>query len=320
MTFMLESSCARTPQAAQQAKPTRKIALAACFAIALMALVLGTMWAKPAQASTYRFPDVDSSHWVVTEGWLDYVVDNGIMQGYGDTGLFGPDNNLTRAEFAMMLWRAAGCPAAGDPGFSDVSSGDWFYEAVSWCKASGVVTGYGGTDLFKPNRAINRAELATMAYRFASYMGADMSADPTAFNGTADGALLDPQRGGTEYSYAYEYLIWTCDTGVLRGSIDQGQRWLDVDKGATRAQAAKVITVLLRDVIYQEGTYTVTFESNGGTAVEAQVVTSGNKATRVYPTRDGYTFQGWFVDPELTVEYSFASDVTSNMTLYAKWA
>lgn len=63
--------------------------------------------------------------------------------------------------------------------------------------------------------------------------------------------------------------------------------------------------------------YTVTFDSNGGSAVSSQSVISGNKATvPTKPTRSGYTFKGWYLN---TVSYNFNNSVTKNITLVAKW-
>lgn len=67
-------------------------------------------------------------------------------------------------------------------------------------------------------------------------------------------------------------------------------------------------------------TFTVTFESNGGSAVEDQTVLEGDKVEKPEdPTKEGYTFGGWYVDEELTAEYDFDVAVTSDITLYAKW-
>ena len=57
--------------------------------------------------------------------------------------------------------------------------------------------------------------------------------------------------------------------------------------------------------------YTVTFESNGGTEVPATGVNHGDTVTRpTPPTREGYTFTGWFTDEELENEYDFSTEVT----------
>ena len=70
-------------------------------------------------------------------------------------------------------------------------------------------------------------------------------------------------------------------------------------------------------------TFKVTFESNGGSTVEAVSVKKGEKVTKpTDPTKDGYNFDGWFKEESLTTEseWKFQTDVvTANITLYAKW-
>ncbi|MEE1253465.1 MAG: InlB B-repeat-containing protein [Paludibacteraceae bacterium] len=68
-------------------------------------------------------------------------------------------------------------------------------------------------------------------------------------------------------------------------------------------------------------TYTVTFNANGhGTAPAQQTITSGGKATTpATPTAPGYTFGGWYKEAGCTNAYDFNTEVTSDITLYAKW-
>lgn len=67
--------------------------------------------------------------------------------------------------------------------------------------------------------------------------------------------------------------------------------------------------------------FTVTFVSNGGTAVPGQQVTAGQPAARPpAPTRRGYTFTGWYTDTGCTIGYVFTALVTNNISLYAGWA
>ena len=69
-----------------------------------------------------------------------------------------------------------------------------------------------------------------------------------------------------------------------------------------------------------EETFTVTFDSNGGSSVNAQTVESGKTVAKpADPTRDGYDFEGWFTDEDLTIEYDFDTPVTADITLYAAW-
>ncbi|MBY4797534.1 InlB B-repeat-containing protein [Collinsella sp. AGMB00827] len=67
-------------------------------------------------------------------------------------------------------------------------------------------------------------------------------------------------------------------------------------------------------------TYTVTFEVNGGTAVEAQTVEEGKLAQEpAAPTKADHTFAGWFKDAELKTPFDFKAPITADTTIYAKW-
>ncbi|MBQ9382673.1 MAG: InlB B-repeat-containing protein, partial [Ruminiclostridium sp.] len=68
---------------------------------------------------------------------------------------------------------------------------------------------------------------------------------------------------------------------------------------------------------WQINTYTVTFDSNGGSAVEAQKVEYKKTATKpADPTRKGIAFLGWQLDGK---DYDFAAPVTADITLVANW-
>lgn len=68
-------------------------------------------------------------------------------------------------------------------------------------------------------------------------------------------------------------------------------------------------------------TYTVTFDSQGGSAVTAQTgIAAGAKAIRpADPTRSGYTFSNWYTNSACTSVYDFNTEVNSSFTLYAGW-
>ncbi|WP_179216003.1 InlB B-repeat-containing protein, partial [Paenibacillus sp. MY03] len=71
---------------------------------------------------------------------------------------------------------------------------------------------------------------------------------------------------------------------------------------------------------FAPSTHEVSFESNGGSAVEAATVEHGDTVEAPEtPTRTGYAFGGWYTDEELTEPYVFTTAVTGNVTLYAKW-
>ena len=66
--------------------------------------------------------------------------------------------------------------------------------------------------------------------------------------------------------------------------------------------------------------YTVKFDTNGGSTITSKTVTRNSAVTEpTAPTKEGYTFNGWYTNEELTTAYDFDSKVTKNITLYAKW-
>jgi len=67
-------------------------------------------------------------------------------------------------------------------------------------------------------------------------------------------------------------------------------------------------------------TFTIRFESNGGSTVNSQRVYYGSRATRPNdPTKEGYTFAGWYIDAGFTMPFDFNTPITRDITLYAKW-
>ena len=63
----------------------------------------------------------------------------------------------------------------------------------------------------------------------------------------------------------------------------------------------------------------VSFETGEGSKVDFQTTADGKLVKPADPTRDGYTFRGWFTDEACTQAYDFSTPVTADLTLYAKW-
>ena len=68
-------------------------------------------------------------------------------------------------------------------------------------------------------------------------------------------------------------------------------------------------------------TYTVTFNTQGGSTVDSQSVKEGEKATRpaVDPTLTGSTFDDWYTDDTFTTVFDFDTPITGDTTIYANW-
>ena len=66
--------------------------------------------------------------------------------------------------------------------------------------------------------------------------------------------------------------------------------------------------------------YKVTFDTMGGSAVAAQTVAENKTVTKPKdPTKDGYTFTGWYADSECKTAFDFKTAITADITLYAGW-
>jgi hypothetical protein len=89
------------------------------------------------------------------------------MVGY-DTGDFGPENSLTRAEVAMIFYRLlADKNVAVTRHFADVEDGWWYAQAINVLASLDVVRGY-DNGLYGPSDPVTRAEFIAIATRFSS--------------------------------------------------------------------------------------------------------------------------------------------------------
>ena len=99
---------------------------------------------------------------------------------------------------------------------------------------------------------------------------------------------------------------------------DYGSHYPTNDAGTK--QNIKIEKNLTIDVKYDLDNHTLTFETNGGSAIDPVTVRHGNAVARpADPTKDKYTFIGWYVDPEFSAEYDFATVLEADKTIYAKF-
>lgn len=99
---------------------------------------------------------------------------------------------------------------------------------------------------------------------------------------------------------------------------DYGSHYPTNDAGTK--QNIKIEKNLTIDVKYDLDNHTLTFETNGGSAIDPVTVRHGNAVARpTDPTKDKYTFIGWYADPEFTEEYDFATVLEADKTIYAKF-
>lgn len=93
-----------------------------------------------------------------------WAYENGITTGTSATA-FSPNDTVTRAQVVTFLCRALGGSAgSGTNPFSDVASGDYFYDAVLWAVGRGVTTGVTASS-FAPGQTCTRAQIVTFLSR-----------------------------------------------------------------------------------------------------------------------------------------------------------
>lgn len=197
------------------------------MAAGLAVLMLGTGMQTQAATAPATYYDVVMGHWYYDS--VMYVSGQDIMTGMKD-GYFGVSESLARAQFAVILYRMAGEPeVAYDTRFTDVSEDAWFADAVIWANNNEIVTGYTDTSSFGPSDFITREQMAVMMYRYARYMGEDIS-DLAELELYPDAAQVSP--------YAKEGMQWAVERGLISG--DNGK--LNPGAYTNRAASATIIT------------------------------------------------------------------------------
>lgn len=136
---------------------------------AMMAQVLWNLEGNPEASAAAEYGDVASDAWY--HDAVQWATAEGIVDGYG--GVYGPEDDITREQMALMLYRYArymGCGTAQGGmeirEFSDYEAiSDWALEAMTWAVNAGVLNGRGGGVLDPAGHAI-RAEAAQILMNF----------------------------------------------------------------------------------------------------------------------------------------------------------
>ena len=171
----------------------------------------------------FPFVDVPETAWY--RGNVEYVWQHELMVGVS-ADKFAPDATMTRAMFALVLYRIAGEPSVEGMRvpFTDISSRHWAYDAVVWAYNKGVTDGVSTTE-FAPDANITRAQLVTMLFRYEK-------ASPA-----ASGALNFTDASSIA-SWARDAVLWAYLSGIVSGYPDGS---FGPDRTATRAEMAAIL-------------------------------------------------------------------------------
>ena len=176
---------------------------------------------------TWPFTDVtEGDDWFYDA--VAYVYENGIMAGTDET-TFEPFLELDRAMAAQLFYNLEGQPTVtGDSTFTDVTSGHWAVDAITWAAQNDIVAGIGG-GLYDPDSNVTREQFAVMLYKYARFKGYDL---------TATGDLTQFPDADAISSWAETALSWANGKGLINGH-ENGT--IDPKGSTIRAQAASIM-------------------------------------------------------------------------------
>ena len=167
--------------------------------------------------STVGFIDITTADYFYEP--VLWMADEDITEGVAENE-FGPDLEVTRAQFAAFVHRFAGEPVPIEPnGFNDVPDGAWFDAPVSWMKENGITTGTSPTT-YSPGMSVTRGQLATFLYRLAGKPSVESSEQ---FDDVPPG------------QYFTDAVAWMVTFGITNGT---GPTTFSPDELVTRGQIA----------------------------------------------------------------------------------
>lgn len=265
------------------------------------------------------------------KAYTDYALDNNIFQydvnDYSKTA--------TRAEFASILVNAL--PAAAledinkvaDNAIPDVKNTDAYSFAVYKFYRAGIMIGNDEVGSFAPDSEIKRSEVAAISARmvdkslrksvqlgkeYTISFDMDGKGQQVPSQTVVEGYTVEKPTDPTKSSYIFKGW-YTQKTGgsaydfsaPVYSDITLYARWqIRVTSSGSSSS--------------NNQTYTVSFDSNGGSSVTSQSVKKGKTAVMpANPQKDEMVFAGWYLDQEFNTLYDFSSPVSKKITLYAKW-
>lgn len=266
----------------KQKKNARKVA-----ATTLSAALAASAIVPAAVSADSGYSDVSANDWF--KDAVDYVTENGVMQGVGGDR-FNPAGVLTRAEAAQIFANALDLEATENSGYSDVEAGSWYEDAVNAVISEGILgdTSSDNSKKFSPDAVFTRAQAAKAIVDAYDLEGS------TDLSGYPDADKLP--------SWAEDTFGTAVANGVIDGKFTGGQTVLAPNDEITRAEVAQIMQNILesqeQDVEIEsveaidESTAKVTFNTavqdldhtnfsiDGGLSVtEATLANDGKSAT-----------------------------------------
>ncbi|MDE7260992.1 MAG: S-layer homology domain-containing protein [Oscillospiraceae bacterium] len=182
-------------------------------------------------ATPYTHSDVTKEYWAYTA--VEYCYGHGVVNGISPTE-FGPENLVSRGDFVLMLYRAAGKPQVTAPcTFTDVAPDAYYADALAWAQSAGLTAG-GGDGIFRPGEPATREEAFTILRQVMPLLGKQCP----------DGSLTVLEQFGDRGQIA-EYALGSIATLVTQGIVNGRSMGIDPKGTLTRAEMATLVYKVL---------------------------------------------------------------------------
>lgn len=171
-------------------------------------------------------------HWA--ESYISRAAELGMFKGYPD-GSFGPNVDVTRAQYVTVLYRMAGSPSVtAEAPFTDiVGQSEEFRSAIAWGYENGYLNGRSET-VFDPGGSVTRQEAMKI---LCGYAGGGLGMEAMLVIPVYDEGFND---SGELASWGKEPMYWGVYHKIISGT---SETTLSPNGTATRGQLAKILTV-----------------------------------------------------------------------------
>ena len=177
--------------------------------------------------------------------------------------------------------------------------------------------------------------IVDLANDFATTLVSSADGSALPIGGIKGAPLVSAQADGTyvyftvNYGATSDYVNYTSGGGVYRYKLGDAQAAGAFSATGHNNYCDSPIACDAKGNLYYindsgtlfklNGGVKVSFETGEGSKVDFQTTADGKLVKPADPTREGYTFGGWYTDEACTEAYDFSTPVTADMTLYAKW-
>lgn len=230
------------------------IMLVSCFAASVVS----------ADAASITFSDVKKADWHYN--YVTYMAEKKIINGYDkeDHVEFRPNNYVKRSEFIKMLVETFGLEGS-DSGtsFSDVKSGDWYYEYYNTAASKGIISKvFSGTEML-PNQELTREEAAALLMAYLDYPENDV----------VSSSMFDDY---SSISSKYRtYVLQAAAADIINGFDDDGKTNFRPKEGLRRAQAAKILAIAAGTIADGGSVSSYAFDDSNNITVTSSGTISG---------------------------------------------